>query len=171
MPSIAPFGENPFGVRVKPLDYTHPHAPATKTYHGLTIVVDGKIVGRIQNWTPNTTRGGTHIRELSYATFGKPIDYVPGIAEGFTVTCQRVEVWDQELEIALGYPGVWADLTDQDRPFTSDEYWFKGRDVNRVWKYLGSWFQERNEDTYDSGGDAVVRTNPTMAFVTRLLAA
>ncbi len=171
MPSVTPYGENPFGVRVKPLDYSHPHAPKTKTYHGVTIVVDGKIVGRVQNWNPTTSRGGTHIRELSVATFGRPVDYVPGIAEGFTISCSRTEVWNEELEIALGYPGVWSDLTDQDRPFTSDEYWFRGRDVYRVWKYLGCWFQDRNEDAYDAAGDAVVKTNPTLAFVSRLLAA
>jgi hypothetical protein len=139
------------------------------TYHGISIVVEGNVVGRITSFarTPYT-RAGTHLYELNHATFGKPVDYVPGQATGFTITATRVEVWRQELEVALGFGSVWNDLTDQTRPFRVQEFLYRGTIPYRVWTYLGCWFQDRNEDAFTPEGDAIIRANATIAYVSRI---
>lgn len=169
MASQIPFAPNPHSVRVRPIDYSHPQAPRAKTWHGILIVVNGNVVGRIQSWQPqHMQREGNHVYELNAATYGHPVDFVPGRATNFQFTCTRIEVWSQELEIALGYPAVWADLTDQDRPFEVQEVLQQGRVPYRIWGYTGCWFTDRNEDAFAVDGDTMVKTNSTVAFVNRL---
>jgi hypothetical protein len=170
MPNSAQFAANPFGVNVKPLDFTVADAPTTKTYHGASIVVNGNIVGRIQSWQASGayTRSGTHVYEVSHVTWGHPVDYVPGRVEGFTIAVTRVEVWNQELEIALGYGAVFDNLMDQDRPFEVLEYLFRGQSLYRVWKYSGCWFQDKNEDAQTADGDGIFRVTATVAYVNRV---
>ncbi len=169
MPNTAPYATNAFGIGVKPLDFSVPDAPTTKTYHGASIVVGGNIVGRITSWQPSGayTRDVAHVYELSHITWGRPVDIVPGRSTGYTVAFTRVEVWFQELEIALGYPALWDDLSDQDRAFTCFEYLFRGSTLYRVWRYAGCWFQDRNEDAQTADGDGIFRTNATMMYVQR----
>lgn len=168
MPSANPYAQNLHGVRAQPIDFDATGAPLTKTYHGVSITVDGNIVGRITTWNPNPfTREGAHVFEVNHLTWGKPVDYVPGKGGDWTISCGRTEVWNQEMEIALGWDAVWNDLTDQDRPFSCQEYWYRGRTIYRVWSYSGCWFQDRSEDAIENEGDAIVRTNPTLAFVSR----
>jgi len=169
MPNLAPFGTNAFGIDVKPLDFTVPDAPTTKTYHGASIVVNSNIVGRITSWQPSGayTRDVAHVYELSHVTWGRPVDIVPGRSTGYTIALTRVEVWFQELELTLGYPAVWNDLSDQDRPFTVFEYLFRGPTLYRVWRYAGCWFQDRNEDAQTSDGDGIFKCNATLMYVQR----
>jgi hypothetical protein len=170
MPNASPFANNAYGVQVRPLDYSVPDAPTTKTYHGKSIVVNGNIVGRVTSWNPSAayTRAGTHQFEMSHLTFGRPVDYVPGIITGPTIALTRTEVWFEELDIALGYTPVWNDLADQDRPFEIYEYLFRGTNLYRVWRYTGCWFQDRNEEAFTAEGDGVVRVNATIAYVSRI---
>jgi hypothetical protein len=169
MANQAAFAPNPHGVRVKTLDFTHPQAPSTKTWHGITIVVAGNVVGRITSWNPSALqRDVAHVYELNVATYGHPVDVVPGKATGFTIAAQRIEVWTKELELALGFPAVFADLTDQNRPFEITEMWFRGNTPYRIWVYTGCWFSERNEDAFTADGDTIVRTNPTIYYVNRI---
>jgi len=169
VPNAAQFAANPFGVNVKPLDFSVADAPTTKTYHGASIVVNGNIVGRITTWQAAGayTRGGEHVYELSHVTWGHPVDYVPGRVEGFTVALTRVEVWNQELEIAFGYRAVFENLTDQDRPFEVLEYLFRGQSLYRVWKYSGCWFQEKSPESYDANGNGICSVSATIAYVSR----
>lgn len=169
--SPTPYADNPLGVRVsRPLNFDAPGSPATKTYHGVVIVVNGNVVGRIQNWNPQMyTREGSHVYELNNLTFGRPVDYVPSINTGYTISASRTEVWYEEFEIALGYPAVWADLIDQDQPFACEEYIFRGQTVYRSWLYRGCWFQDKNQDAFDAQGDAKVKVNATINFVSRTL--
>lgn len=168
MASPVPYAANPHGVRVRPLDFDAPGAPTIKTYHGISIVVGGRIVGRIASWNPQMyARDGSHVYELSHLTFGRPVDYVPSVNRNYTISVSRVEVWSQEFEIALGYPAVWADLIDQNRPFSMQEYLFRGSTVYRVWLYSGCWFTNRNEDAFDREGDAIFKVNGEVAFVSR----
>ncbi len=133
------------------------------------MVVNGNVVGRIESWQPQMfNRGGQHIHELSHFTFGRPVDYVPGVATNFTLTASRTEVWQQEFEVALGYPAVWADLIDQDRPFEIQEYLFRGKDLYRVWVYSGCWFTDRNEEAKSATSEAPrFMVSSTIAFVSR----
>lgn len=164
------FATNPHGVSVTPINFDAPGAPDTKTYHGFTVIVNGNVVGRINTYTPDGVfaRDGNHVKELSRFTFGRPVDYVPATQTGLTLGITRAEVWNKELELAFGFPTVWADLIDQNRPFQLEEHWFRGIANYRVWAYKGCWFQNRNEDGYDSGGDAIVKLSGTIAYVTRV---
>lgn len=170
MASPSPYAGNPHGVRVRPLDFDAPGAPTIKTYHGISIVVSGRIIGRIHSWNPQMyQRGGTPIYELSHLTFGRPVDYVPSVNTGYTISFTRTEIWNQEIEIAMGYPAVWADLIDQNRPFSIQEYLFRGSVVYRVWSYSGCWFTARNEEGFQDQPDAPrIMVNGELAFVSRV---
>lgn len=169
MPNISPYGTNAFGIDVKPLDFSVPDAPTTKTYHGMSIVAAGNIVGRIKSWQASGAynRESNHVYEVSHVTWGRPVDIVPGKATGYTIALTRVEVWFQELELALGFPAVWNDLCDQDRPFTVYEYLFRGSNLYRVWRYAGCWFEDKNEEAVTSDGDGIMSVTTTIKYVQR----
>lgn len=167
--SPTPFATNSFGVRVNPIDTTQPGTPTTMYYHGGSIVVNNKIIGRIKSWQPSGayTREGTHIYEVSRETWGLPVDYVPGRATGFNITFTRSEVWTQELELALGYRALWSNLTDQTYPFTSYEYLFRGSTPYRTWLYSGCWFKGKTPNSWDAEGSGVVEVSCELAYVSR----
>lgn len=169
MPNLSPFATNAFGIDTPALDFSVPDAPTTKTYHGASIVVDGNIVGRITSWNPSGayTKEVSHVYELSHVTWGRPVDIVPGRSTGYEVAFTRVEVWFQEIELALGYPDVWNDLSDQDRPFTTFEYLFRGTTLYRVWRYAGCWLTARNESEQSAEGDGKFVADCTMMYVQR----
>jgi len=162
-----------FGKAVQKMDSFAADAPTAKTYHGLTIQVNNRVIGRIKTWQPTAySREGSHVYELNVDSFGRPVDYVPGIATGFTLAFTRVELWTEEIEVALGLTSastVWDDLTDQTRPFTIDEFLFRGTTLYRHWQYRGCWFQDRNEDAADSQGDAIYTVNATVAYIQRVM--
>jgi len=161
-----------YGVKdVKPLDYRGEDPLTTKTYHGVSIVAKNgagqeAIVGRIQSWQPDAyTREGVHLYELSYKRWGRPVEYIPGKATGFTIAVTRAEVWNAEMEIAFGFSNQFNDLLDQDRPFKVKEYWLKGSSSVQIWEYRGCWFQSKNVDAVTSDGDGVARISATLAYV------
>ncbi len=171
VPNYEPFANNPFGAISERLDYSHEHAPTSKTYHGITISVDGAVIGRIQSWdtTGAWARGGEHVYELSAQTWGKPVDYVPGRWEGLSITASLAEMWDKEIEIQLGIKqsGQLNDLIEQTRPFTTHEFWFRGVTQYRIWAYKGCWLTDRNESAYSSDGNARVIANFNFNYVSR----
>ena len=165
--------------RVKKLEYnvlTSQSPMDSKTYHGISIFrsgPDGRArrsapIGRISSWAPTArTRTITPVRELSAETFGKVIEQVPGIAEGWTVSCTRVEVWGDETERALGFDDVFADLTDQNHPFQVKEELRRGNAVYMTWTYEGCWFSSLGEEGYDAAGDAVVKVSSELTYTYR----
>jgi len=165
----APYATNAFGVNVAPLDYTAPGAPTTMTYHGCAIVCNGNIVGRVQSWQVSgaKNREATHVYELNSNTWGKPVDLVPGKTTGYTIAMAHIEMWNAELELAFGYPAVFADLSDQDRPFTLLEYLFKGQTLYRAWNYLACWLTAMNNEQYTAEGDAKITCTADITYVTR----
>lgn len=170
MANPSPFGTNGFGVTSQSLDYTDPNNLQTMSYHGAQIVVNNAIIGRIQSWQPDGAynRDGEHVYELSRVTIGKPIDYVPGKATGFTVSFTRTEIWNQEFELALGFGSVFADLTDQTSPFTVQEFLYQGQNVYRVWEYRGCWLKAKNPEAWTSDGNYVHRVTGQLAYVARI---
>lgn len=156
---------------VQPLDSFAPFAPSAKTYHGLTLEANGRTIGRIRSWHPTAySREGSHIYELDTRSFGRPVDYVPGIATGFEIAFARVEMWQDEIEIALGlatFDSIWNDLTDQTRPFEINEYLWRGATMYRHWVYSGCWFKDRNESEATSQGDGIYEVSATVAYVKR----
>lgn len=166
------FAGNQFNQQVEPLDQTAPGFPAAKTYHGIAMVVNGKVLGRIQSWQNDNayTRGGNHIFELNNRTFGRPVDYVPGIAEGYTVTASVAELWGSEIEIQTGANERYIDLVSQVRAFTTQEFWLRGAEPYEVWTYLGCWLTNANDaSNYTAdGGDARVIRNFNFSYVARV---
>ena len=162
-----------YGIKnVKQLDYKNnpDSALTTKTYHGVSIVASNGVVGRIQSWQPDAyTREGVHLYELSHFQWGRPVEYVPGRATGFTIAVTRAEVWTSEMEKAFGYSALFEDLTDQNRPFDVQEFWFQGNATgsSQIWTYTGCWFQNRNIDALTSDGDGITRVSATLAYVSR----
>lgn len=165
---------NNFGVQnVTPLNYKSPQgALTTKVYHGVSITAgdDSNIIGRIQSWAPDSyTREGIHLYELADLSFGRPVEFVPGKATGFTIAITRAEVWDSEMEIAFGFGKTFNDLIDQTRPFSVKEFWIRGNSgKSQVWEYKGCWFTGKNIEALDSGGDGVTKISATLAYVSRV---
>ena len=160
---------------VLPLDYSSTQgALTTKVYHGVSITAgDNNIIGRIQSWQPDAyTREGVHLYELANLSFGRPVEYVPGKATGFTIAVTRAEVWNAEMELAFGFTdsegGLFDDLIDQTRPFSVKEFWIKGNSgYSQVWEYRGCWFTGKNIDAITSDGDGVTKISATLAYVSR----
>ena len=172
-PNYEPFAGNPLGVLSAPIDFDAPDAPTSKTYHGITIAVGGNVIGRIQSWdtTGAYAREGSHVYELMDKTWGKPVDYVPGRWTGLTIAASVAEMWSKEIEVQLGISqrgDQIADLIEQQRPFTTHEFWFRGGfSIYRIWSYRGCWLQDRNETAYSAEGDARVMANFNFAYVSR----
>lgn len=162
---------NPFNVSVPVLDMSKAHAPTSQTYHGVALMVNGQIIGRIQNWQVSGVyqRTVTPVRELNYQTFGRVVDLVPGINEAYTATAQRVEVWNEEFEKACGYANVFTDLLDQTFPFSVQEIWKRGNKIYRISNYLGCWFTAKDHDAWSPDGDARVTVNATISFVSKTI--
>jgi hypothetical protein len=171
MTNPAPYATNTFGVSSRPIDYTAGNgSPTMQTYHGGTIVVNNAIVGRIDSWASAGaySRGVELVYEVNKNTWGLPVDAVPGISTGFNVTWTRGEVWEQELEIAIGYKtGVWNSLNDQNRPFAANEMLFKGATAYRNWLYSGCWFTGKNANGMESTGNGRIIVSCDMMYVTR----
>jgi hypothetical protein len=163
---------NEFNVTVPITEVT-----LTKTYHGLSIISgSGQIVGRIQSFQPTAyARDGKHVYELNAFTFGRPVDYVPGIESGRQLNCERVEMWNDEFEIEFGASadvqrngGIeWIDLCEQTRPFIVQEALFRGGSRYRTWEYLGCWLKAKTITGFQAEGDAKVIVTCDMAFIIR----
>lgn len=171
--ATSPYAQNPGGVQVKRLDYGKSaqlnETTSTMTYHGGSIVVNGAVIGRIQEWNSSGayTREANHVYELNGNTWGLPVDLVPGRATGFNVSWTRNEVWTQELEVTLGYGAVWEVLTDQTYPFEANEYLFRGASPYRQWGYKGCWFTAKTPSAWSAAGDGIMQSSCEMMYVSR----
>lgn len=149
----------------------------TKTYHGIAIInQDGQIIGRVQSFTPKAyQRDLTMVYELNPYTFGRPVDIVPGKESGRSISCSRVEVWEEEMEIALGPKedvarngnAEWIDLCEQTKPFVIQEALFRGNARYRSWEYLGCWFESKNFSGIEAEGDAKYKVDCELKYVIR----
>ena len=166
MPQNAP---NAFEVQVTPMDFEAEGAPTAQTFHGFSLVVGNKIVARVESWSPQVySRNVTQLWELNHNTFGRPVEIIPGIGSGYTSSCSRVELWDEEFELALGFR-LFEDLTDQNKPFKTQEYFFKGRILYRKWEYLGCWLTEKNVEGYQNQGEGTIKMTANISYVNRKL--
>lgn len=167
--NYTPFASNPHGQITEPLDYTDVYAPTAKTYHGITLVVNGNVLGRIQNWVASGayTRMATHVFELNNRQYGRPVDLVPGKGDGYTVTASVAELWGAELEIQTGASSRYIDLVSQVVPFVAQEFWFRGADIYETWTYTGCWMTDANEQEHSVDGDSRVMRNFQFSYVGR----
>jgi len=164
---------NSFGVKdVSPLEYGGDDFLTTKTYHGVSITTKGNtsVIGRIQSWQPDSyTREGIHLYELADMSFGRPIEFIPGRATGFTIAITRAEVWEAEMELAFGDQiELYDDLIDQTKPFSINEFWYRGSAVKLIWEYRGCWFTNKNLDAITADGDGITKISGTIAYVSRI---
>lgn len=167
---------NRLGITGTQLDYEG-HAgyvPDVITYSGLTIAVGGqdgkpKAIGRIQSWQRDAmTRTITPKWELSKEANGRPIELVPGKADGYTITIERIELWEQEFEIALGYPLVFSDLMDMRWSVDLFEYKYRGNELYRLWKYPNCWINSLSEGQPSSEGDGIYIASAGFNFLPRI---
>ena len=166
---------NQYGISAPRLDYEG-HAgyvPESKIWHGLSIAVgsgnDQVQVGRLQTWSPDAmTRQVTQKYELSAETFGRPVESVPGRAEGYTISTQRVELWENEFEKALGYPDVFADLMDMRWSVDLFEYKYRGNELYRLWKYPNCWINSLSEGQPSSEGDGIYIAQASLNYLPRV---
>jgi len=160
---------NPFNVVVPTLDFSHPHAPTTQSCHGVSIMVNGQIVGRLEDWAVSGVyqRTVTAVRELNWRTFGRVVDIVPSINAEYTATANRFEVWFEEAERALGYGKVFTDLLDQTFPVSAKEVWLRGKTPYRIMDYFGCWLAGKEITGINATGDAIIKTNLTIHFVSK----
>ena len=171
-----PFAGNRYGVLADQINWESQDSPTSKTYHGITISVNGAVLGRVQSWDTSGAyaRGGEHVYELNNRTWGNPVDYVPGRWEGLTIAASVAELWDHEIEAQFGItnPGAQiADLIEQTRAFTAHEFWFRGAATYRIWTYRGCWLTDRNETAFTQDGNARVMANFNFSYVSRQLSA
>lgn len=168
MANPSAFATNTYQVTSNSLDYQQ--RGDSISYHGACLVVNGNIVGRVQSWQPDGAynRDGEHVYELNKNTIGLPIDYVPGKSTGFTVSYARIEAWEQEFEIALGYGATFATLADQTRPFVVQEFLYKGVQPYRVYQYSGCWFKSKNPEAWTSDGNYIHKVSGQIAYVSRV---
>lgn len=156
---------NDYGVDVRPVELN-----LTKTYHSMSIQLgSGSIIGRIQDWSPTfANRAGDHVYEINRATMGRPIDYVPGIESGRSISVTRVEVWDDELEVAMAEAeSEYTDLADQTAPFEIVESLFRGNTAYRGWRYRGCWFSSLSLAGFSATGDMKSVKSADINYVAR----
>ena len=164
---------NDYGVTVPAVSL-----PLTKTYHGLTIIGDnGLIVGRIQSYQPTfASREITDVYELNGLTWGRPIDNVPGKETGRSLQLERIEVWNEEMELVLASQAdvvrtggsEWPDLMEQTRPFVLQEVLFKGNTRYRTWEYLGCWLVSKTVGSYSATGNPQESSSANAKYVVRV---
>jgi hypothetical protein len=165
------YAGNPYAQQVEPLDYTDPYAPTTKTWHGIALVVNGSVLGRVQSWNNNGayTRPAEHVFELNNRTYGRPVDIIPGKLDGYTIAATLAEMWGLEIEFQTGAPRRYVDLISQVRPFQAQEFWFRGSDIYEVFSYLGCWMTDRNNQTeLNVDANPRVISNFNFSYVSRL---
>jgi len=139
---------------VPAMDFSKEGMFSSKTYHGLSILVGGNVIGRVQSWAPDArTRTAVHKWELSANSFGRPVDLIPSKADGYSISIGRIDVWDAELEKVCGYGSVWSDLIDQNYPFVFTEQLYKGDKPYRTWIYPSCWFTSYAEQSSEAEGD------------------
>jgi hypothetical protein len=172
MPPIPATNNYSVGPATRPASSIDPNAanaPLTMTYHGFSIQVNGVTIGRFTDWTPvPLDRDMTHQYELNAKTWGQPVDLVPGKANTFTLAYGRAEVWNEEVEVALGEDDVYTLLTNQNAPFAIDEVYLRGTTLYRQFRYLGCWFSSKSTDAYSGEGTGVIQISGDITFVNRI---
>lgn len=166
---------NQYGIISPSLDFEarKGYVPESKIWHGLSIAVGNGAnrvqVGRLQSWNVDAmTRQVTQKYELSAETFGRPVESVPGRAEGYSISVQRVELWENELEKALGYPDVFADLMDVRWAVDLYEYLYKGKSLYRLWKYPVCWMNNLQEIEKGADGDGIITASASFTYLPRI---
>jgi hypothetical protein len=176
------FAFTPEGSRVRQLDFANHESmlPRTKIYHGMDIAVEYNSqtyrIGRLQSWAPQQrTRQAIHKYEISSTSYGRPVDLIPGRAEGYTISISRLEVWGQETEKVFGLVSskeLFRDLMDMRWPITLYEYLYRGDGDSKLytlWQYPSCWITSHGEAEVSAEGDGVMTAQIELAHLPRIL--
>ena len=165
---------------VSQLDFANHNSilPQTKIYHGMDICVyynsNNYRIGRLQSWAPQQrTRQAVHKYEINSSTFGRPVDLIPGRAEGYAISISRVEVWGQEIERILGLTSgtqLFRDLMDMRWPITLYEYLYRGDGLlYSLWQYPSCWITSHGDAEVSAEGDGIMMVNMELMHLPRIL--
>lgn len=154
------------------------YVPETKIYHQLSICVGNSAssssntnqspIGRVQSFQPDaSTRTVTPKYELGNGSFGRPVDNIPGRAEGYTISMARVELWENEIELALGYGDVFSDLMDMRWSVDLYEMLYKGPNLYRCWRYVSCWMSSLAGAEYSADGDGIITATANFTYLFR----
>ena len=156
--------------------------PRTKIYHGMDVCVywnnNAYRIGRLQSWAPQArTRQAVHKYEINSSTFGRPVDLIPGRAEGYSISASKIEVWGQEVERALGLAtatsgqsALFADLMDMRWPITLYEYLYRGDGkLYTMWQYPSCWITSHGDAEVSAEGDGIMMANLEIMHLPRIL--
>lgn len=139
---------------------------AVRTDHAVSIYAEGKLVGYIQEWSPQQSRGMTPVYELNAASSGTIVEHVPGNMSNQTVTVNRLDLYNSRMEQAWG-PGFSIQmLSDQFNPLTITEEWSNPDGSTVMVVYGGCWFQSLGR-THSAQGDRITKVNASMVYTSK----
>jgi len=99
---------------------TNPPFTKVVSSHGLSIFVNGNVVGSIHQYEIGHSRDATHTYEFGGVTevplaSGEPFDIVPGNAKGLDIKIGRYDIYTSRFERAFGTQDLTM-LTSQTLP-------------------------------------------------------
>lgn len=135
----------------------------TRLDHAVTITVDGKIIGLIQEWGPAQSRGMTPVYELNAASSGTILEYAPGNMSNQTITVNRYDLYTKRMEQAWGANFNIGMLSDQSVSLTILESWVNPDGTTLTNIYSGCWFQQLGR-THSANGDRITKVNASLVY-------
>lgn len=136
----------------------------TRTDHSLSITVDGKLIGMIQDWSPQMSRTITPVYEINPDTSGEVLENVPGNISGLTMSVNRFDLFKVKMEQVWGSNFNIQMLTDQTNPITVKEKWKNPDGTTEVWVYYGCWFNSLGRN-HSANGDRITKVNASLTYV------
>lgn len=154
--------------------------------HAVSIRANGKIIGLIQDFSPQQARTVAHSYEINSAAPGVVYENIPGVATGLTIGITRIDLFSTKMEEAWGPGYDLTMLTNQHNPLTIMEWWenpiespiykdvyaeqaslspvYKKVDTDlEVWVYEGCWFTSLGRQL-SANGDRIVRVNASLIY-------
>lgn len=163
----------------------NPPLTQTASSHAITIRTDQGIkVGRIQSWGPSLTRQVDTIFEVQANNTGEPLERVPQVQGGNSISVERYELYNSHIGEAFGVPTLnvgsptatesgssnsidMVNLTRQIKPFNVREVWRDPFGDIRAYLYAGVWFSDWGI-TIASNDDRIVKARATLEFTRRI---
>jgi hypothetical protein len=130
-------------------------------------MVNGQIIGLINNWAPTESRTITPIYEINPESSGLPYENVPGNTTGLQISISRYDLWTIRMEQAFGVPVGNSNirmLNDQKAPFTVNEKWVYPDGSVETWAYVGCWFSQLGR-AMRSDDQRTVMVNATLTYL------
>jgi len=137
---------------------------STRTDHAISIRVNGKTIGQIQDWNPQQNRTITPTYQLDSAYSGEVFENVPGNITGLNITVNRFDLYNAKMEEVWGSNFDIQMLTDQTEPFNVVEKWLVPSGSPEQWIYTGCWFASLGR-THSANGDRITKVNASMMYV------